>query len=103
MPGCMFEGIINMSPGSRVVHQDHEADGGAAEYVEGVETVHVANIQLTSNEIRIQSTTEDTEDTAACGRTRFRYLLIHLSKNYSFDSFLETGYIEINQVTQSSI
>ena len=39
MPGGMFQWVINGAPGAGVIYQYHEADSGAAEYVEGVETL----------------------------------------------------------------
>lgn len=39
MPGSMFKRIINGAPGAGIVHQYHEADRSAAEYIEGVETL----------------------------------------------------------------
>lgn len=39
VPGRMLQRRIDIRPGARVIDQDHEANGGAAEYVEGVEAL----------------------------------------------------------------
>src|SRR5690606_17451250 len=39
MPGSMLQRRIYMAPTAGIIYQDHEANSGPAEYVEGVEAV----------------------------------------------------------------
>jgi len=44
VPGGMFQGCINVCPASRIVYQDHKANGGTAKYIEGIETLIQAEV-----------------------------------------------------------
>lgn len=43
MPGSVFKGIIDVTPGAGIIHQDHESDSQPSEYIQSKGTVHQLN------------------------------------------------------------
>jgi len=39
MPGCMFQGCVNMGPGSGIVHQNHQANSSTTKNIKGIKAL----------------------------------------------------------------
>lgn len=44
MPWSMFKWRINMTPGARVIDQDHQANGSPSEYIERIKALVQAEL-----------------------------------------------------------
>ena len=51
MPGCMFQGGIDVRPGTGVVDEDHEGDGSTTEYIEGIKALVQSNCFVESKKV----------------------------------------------------